>query len=260
VSFTERAVVDGRPAEGGDVALAVAARLGHFTAMQVRRRRVRGLDLHLARLRAATRELYGRDLDPDLVLSSLDLLLGDDVLDASVRVNVVKTGEVHVIASSGAPIDPPAAPQRLRSVVYQRFLPHIKHGGGFPTAHLVREAKEAGFDDALLVSGDGAVAEAAITNLGAYAGGRVVWPDAPMLHGITMRLMELGLARAGIAQERRPLKVSDLPSYDAVFLANSHGLAPVAQVDEFILPLDPAAMSRLNAVYEDTPWDPILRR
>jgi hypothetical protein len=32
---------------------------GSFTAAQVRGRRVRGLDLHLARLEAASRELFG---------------------------------------------------------------------------------------------------------------------------------------------------------------------------------------------------------
>ena len=40
---------------------------GHFTAMQVRGGRVRGLDLHLARLDQATDELFGISLDGALV-------------------------------------------------------------------------------------------------------------------------------------------------------------------------------------------------
>jgi len=36
---------------------------GHFTAMQIRDGRVRGLPFHLARLDGATRELFGASLD-----------------------------------------------------------------------------------------------------------------------------------------------------------------------------------------------------
>lgn len=43
----------------------------HFTAVQVRGGRVRGLDLHLARLRSASLEMFGRALPDDQVVSYL---------------------------------------------------------------------------------------------------------------------------------------------------------------------------------------------
>lgn len=49
---------DGRPATEEDLGRALFFNYGHFTAMQVRGGRVRGLDLHLARLDAANRELF----------------------------------------------------------------------------------------------------------------------------------------------------------------------------------------------------------
>src|SRR5690606_40286207 len=44
---------------------------GHFTTMQVRDGAVRGLDLHLARLRDATRELFDVALEDGRVLGGL---------------------------------------------------------------------------------------------------------------------------------------------------------------------------------------------
>ncbi|WIX75724.1 hypothetical protein QRX50_30085 [Amycolatopsis carbonis] len=53
-------------AEPGAVQLArVLGGYSHFTAMQVRDGRVRGLDLHLTRLASSTRLLFGSELDLD---------------------------------------------------------------------------------------------------------------------------------------------------------------------------------------------------
>ncbi len=60
---------------------------GHFTAMQLRNGRVRGLDLHLNRLDAATRELFGTSLDAGRIRSLISHALAGD-RDASVRVIV----------------------------------------------------------------------------------------------------------------------------------------------------------------------------
>ena len=55
--------IDGQDATVAQLRAASVAHYGHFTAMQVRDRRVRGLDLHLARLDAANREMFGAGLD-----------------------------------------------------------------------------------------------------------------------------------------------------------------------------------------------------
>ncbi|MGI5269477.1 aminotransferase class IV [Nonomuraea sp. CA-218870] len=246
------AVIDGRAAEAGDVALAVSARYGHFTAMQLRGGKVRGLRWHLERLTAATRELFGLELDLDLVLRSVREL---GAVDASVRVYVCDAGGVRVIAVSGPPVRLPTTPKGLRSVRYQRFLPHIKHTGGFPQGYLGRLAELEGYDEALLTSQDGVISEGAITNLGCFDGDRVVWPDAPMLHGVTMRVLESELARAGVPCERRVLRVADLPGFPVVFLANSWGVVAVDRVDGHRLKVDEALMAGVTGCYEAAPWD-----
>ncbi|NRQ37609.1 class IV aminotransferase [Nonomuraea sp. NN258] len=247
-----RAVIDGRVV-AADARLALAAGYGHFTAMQVRDRRVRGLDLHLDRLDAANAELFGEPVDRARVLDSIRAALGDDLRDAGIRVHVLAADRPHLIATAAAPIDASPRPQRVRSYVYQRFLPHIKSVGGIQQTYLMRRAALEGADHALLTSADGLISEGAVTNLGCLSGGRLIWPQAPMLAGITMGL----LRRAGFPQERRPLKVADLEGHDLVFLSSARGLSPVGQVDEFTLNPDEKAFARLLAALDDTPWDPL---
>ncbi|MFI7612454.1 aminotransferase class IV [Nonomuraea terrae] len=247
-----RAVIEGRPVDDAQARWAMEARYGHFTAMQVRDRRVRGLELHLERLRGATRELFGAELDRTTVLESIRAVLGEE-RDASVRVYVLEHDRPRVVATAGPPHEPLAGPLRLRSVVYQRYLPHIKQAGGFQQAHILRTAARDGFGEALLTTDDGLISEGAITNVGGFADGRLVWPDAPMLTGVTMAL----LRRMDVPQERRPLKVADLSGFDLVFLCNSWGVTPVGEVDGVPLRQDAALMARLRAFYDGIPGDPV---
>ncbi|MEU8142536.1 aminotransferase class IV [Nonomuraea sp. NPDC048901] len=258
----ERTVIDGRLAEAPEVTLAVSARYGHFTAMQVRQGRVRGLDRHLDRLDRATEELFGRPLDRGLVVDSIRSALGLDrrpaaAPDASVRVYVCEVARLHVLVTAKPPVEVATTPRSLKSVRYQRFLPHVKHLGGFPQGYLGRKVQAEGFDEALLTADDGVISEGSITNLGCFDGTRVIWPDAPMLHGITMQLMEAGLAQAGVPYESRVLRVADLPDFETVFLTNSHGVVAVGQVDDLTLKVDEAAMGRLIGYFEGMPWEEI---
>lgn len=59
--------IDRVPAAAGRL-WEVASGYGHFTAMQVRGGRTRGLELHLRRLRDANREAFGAGLDHERVL------------------------------------------------------------------------------------------------------------------------------------------------------------------------------------------------
>ncbi|NUR86476.1 MAG: class IV aminotransferase [Nonomuraea sp.] len=241
----DRVAVDGRPATAADLGLAVAGRYGHFTAMQVRQARVRGLALHLERLESANLELFGSALDPDLVLDSIAAL---EPVDASVRVYVVDRGGLHVVATAADPHGWPAGPLHVRTFPYQRFLPHIKHASGFARTYIAGRVEA---DEVLLVSSAGLISESTIANLGCHDGERFVWPEAPKLRGITMRLLE---RQPGV---ERPLTVADLADYPAVFLTNSWGVVPVGRVDDLALKVDEGVMASVIELYESTPWDPL---
>ncbi|WP_312018740.1 aminotransferase class IV [Streptomyces sp. I05A-00742] len=140
-------------------------------------------------------------------------------------------------------------PQSLRSVQYLRPAAHIKHVGVFGQAYHLRRAQAAGFDEALLVGPDGAVAEGAITNVGFVRGDTVIWPDAPALDGITMLLLRRELERAGLRWLRQPVRLGELASFDGAFVSNSRGVTPIGRIDEQHVPTDVALVARLRALY-----------
>ena len=59
--------IDGEPASVDQLRSAALSGFGHFTAMQVRDRKVRGFGHHLVRLDAANRELFGAKVDEQKV-------------------------------------------------------------------------------------------------------------------------------------------------------------------------------------------------
>jgi branched-subunit amino acid aminotransferase/4-amino-4-deoxychorismate lyase len=235
---------------------------GHFTAMQVRGRSTRGLDLHLERLDAANRELFGAGADRDEVLARIGDALGD-VQDASVRVYMVdrEQGEgTSTVVTVRPPGAMPTAPQRLEAVSYLRTLAHVKHLGDFGQTHYRRLAHRDGCDDALLTGPEGAIAECGIANIAFVDPTGVVWPDAPALAGITMQLLEPRLATAGLPSRRAMVRLADLPAYRGAFVTNARGIAPVGQIGDVELAVDGELMEAVAAVYASVPWDPIAVR
>ncbi|MBA9002614.1 aminotransferase class IV [Thermomonospora cellulosilytica] len=252
-----RIEIDGRPAEAEDLAHTALVNHGHFTSMQVRGGSVRGLALHLERLDTANRELFGVPVDRDRVRAHLRHAL-DGIPDATVRAQVFMAGDRPRILVAVRPPQPaPEAPQRLRSVTYGRPFAHIKHTGTFAQLHHKAEAERAGFDDALFVDSAGMVSETTIANIALHVGDTVVWPDAPVLEGITMQLLNRALAANGTPAERRRIHLTDLASGDTVFLTNSTGITPVARVNGTPIPARPDILKEMRTLYESTPWDPI---
>jgi branched-subunit amino acid aminotransferase/4-amino-4-deoxychorismate lyase len=250
---TPRVEVEGRPIEREP---SLDGAIGHFTAMQVRGGATRGLGLHLRRLEAANREMFGIGLDRDRVRELVRHAL-DGTSDASVRVYVRRPEDgadpvtVVTVKEPGGIV----SPQRLRTVDYLRPTAHLKHLATEQGA-CTRIARDAGFDDALLTAGRDTVAEAATANMGFLEGPNVVWPDAPLLRGITMQLLDGRLARED-RSIRRPVRLSDVPAFDGAFVCNARGIADVSAIDETRLPDATAPVRALREAYAAIPWDPI---
>jgi branched-subunit amino acid aminotransferase/4-amino-4-deoxychorismate lyase len=253
-----RIEIDGVP-PAADRLWATVSGYGHFTAMQVRDGKARGLALHLRRLEAANREAFGAGLDGERVRALVRHALGD-TKDASVRVYVFEAafeapGEPATMVTVKAPAEM-ATPQRLQSARYQRPDPHIKHVTT-DQGHYRRHAQRQGFDDAVLVGPDGAVSETTLANIGFFDGAAVVWPDAPMLHGITMQLLERELAGRGVPSRHSTLRLQDIASHDGAFLCSARGIAAVTTVDHTSLPVQSQGLSMLAKAYASVTWDSI---
>ncbi len=252
-----RVRLNGRAATVDELAAGLLSGYGHFTAMQVRQHRTRGLDFHFARLDAATREIFGVGLSADRVREYLREALGDNTPDASVRVNVFRTTapEISVLVSVRPPYAMPSGPLNLRTVPYQRPFAHLKHVGGFAQGRYIDLIENEGFDEALLVNHDGTIAEGAITNIGFVEGESVIWPNAPMLHGIGMQVLERELAAADVPSLRRRVTVDDLASFDGAFVTNSRGAAAVSRIDNQNTPPDSPFLTKVLSLFEAAPWD-----
>ncbi|MGY2061628.1 aminotransferase class IV, partial [Nocardia gipuzkoensis] len=102
----------------------------HFTAMQVRDRRVRGLDLHLARLAGASERLFGRSIPEQRVRSYLHAAVQAGPPDVSLTATVYSTageftaaeGDLRMLVRTGPPSSGPAGPLALATVEHERFL------------------------------------------------------------------------------------------------------------------------------------------
>ncbi|MGR8010655.1 aminotransferase class IV [Streptomyces hypolithicus] len=257
--------IDGRRATTADDLLVPALYGGyaHFTAMQVRDARVRGLRLHLARLDAATLEVFGSGLDGELVRERLrSALHGSGLRDAALRVYVLwapGADAATLMVTVRPPLTMPSAPQALMSVPYERPFAHVKHLGGFAQTHYGVLARRAGFDDALLTGPGGVITEGAVTNIAFWDGTSVVWPDAASLHGVTMALLEARLPDAGLPSVRGPVTLGGLAAYRGAFVTNSQGVAAVRRIDdvEFAVDETRTLMKAVAAAYDATPWDRI---
>lgn len=256
---------NGHRASADDLAGALV-NYGHFTSLQVRGGAVQGLDLHLRRLRQGTEELFGSTLDGTRVQAWMQAALqAEDVVDASLRVTVfsrafdfrkpLQVVPVDVLMAVSAPVTLPATARRVRSVVYQRELPHLKHVGTFPLFEHRRQALQAGYDDAVFVDAQGAISEGTTWNIAFGRGGDLVWPQAPALRGTQERLLQAGW---GGEPQLAPLRLDDLAGFDAAIACNAAGVWPIGSIDGVAFPGSEAVCGKAKAVLLQAPWDSVL--
>ncbi|KAK1182853.1 aminotransferase class IV family protein [Streptomyces sp. NBS 14/10] len=252
---------NGQAATAEELAPLAFAGYAHFTAMQVRGGRVRGLDLHLERLRTASVELFGRALPDDQVRSYLRAALEAGPADLSLTATVYSrageftaagTGaEPEVLVRTGPPSAGPAGPLALAAVEHERFLPAVKHVGEVAKTYFLRQAVAQGFDDAAFVDRRGRLSEATIWNLAFWDGDSVVWPQAEVLGGMTMSIVRRQLDRLGLPQRVQDITLDDVPTLAGGVVMNSWtpGVA-VSRIGAVSLPEAPSFLELLHKAYE----------
>jgi branched-subunit amino acid aminotransferase/4-amino-4-deoxychorismate lyase len=245
--------VNGRRADHATMSLLEHEGWGHFTAMQVRGGRARGLGLHLSRLEAAHRDVYGRALSGQEVRARIRHAFGGRP-DTSVRVYGYWAG---LIVTVREPHDMPRRPHSMTAVHFQRPLARLKHVGSWGQDRFRQAALAAGFDEGLLVDETGRISEGTVTNVVFWRDGTVIWPDAPKLAGITMLLLRRQLAAAGLRQAEEPVHVQDLAAYQGMILCNARGWAPVSRVDDLAIAQGEEFADVIAAAMDNCPWDEI---
>ncbi len=254
---------NGRAATTDDLAPLAFAGYAHFTAMQVRGGKVRGLDLHLERLRSASVELFGRALPDDRIRTLLRAALAASPPDVSLTAAVYSSPgeftaddaeELDVLIRTGPPASGPAGPLALTTVEYERPLAAVKHVGEVAKTYFMRQAVRDGFDDAAFIDRRGRFSEATIWNLAFWDGDSVLWPDAEMLTGTTMGIVRRQLTRLGVPQRTQEITPADLPTLTGAVVMNSWtpGVA-VRQINSAPVPEAPHFLELLYQAYEAEP-------
>ncbi|MGC9671311.1 aminotransferase class IV [Planosporangium sp. 12N6] len=169
-------------------------------------------------------------------------------------------GQTHpriLVTLRPATVDVPP-PIRLKSIFYTRDLPRVKHAGLFGTVYHRRAAQNEGFDDVLFVGPDHLVSEGATWNIAFVEDGRVIWPEAECLPGVTMRLMNAAMGRLGIEVRTAPIAINDLRASCAAFITNvAVGLRPVHSIDGTELAEATAFIEALRKEYDSIEGDPL---
>ncbi|MFH8369287.1 aminotransferase class IV family protein [Streptomyces sp. NPDC018031] len=255
---------NGRAATAEELAPLAFAGYAHFTALQVRGGRVRGLDLHLERLRSASLELFGRALPDDRVRDWLRAAVEAGPADLSLVATVYSPAgeftaagdgvEPELLVRTGPPSSGPDGPLALATVEYERVLPAVKHVGEVAKTYFLRQAVGEGFDDAAFVDRRGRLSEGTIWNLAFWDGTAVVWPTAGMLGGTTMGIVRRRLERLGVPQREREITPADLPALAGAAVMNSWtpGIA-VHRIGQVPLAEAPDFVELLHRAYRDEP-------
>ena len=258
-------LIDGEPAAPADLAHVALVNYGAYTSFRVKAGGVRGLDLHLERLEASARELFGetpgearlRDLIRRAAAGRGECWLRVSLFAPQVSPRTPDwTGSPRVMTVASPPPPPLADSVRLQSQTYRREAPHLKHVAAFGLIRARRLARAAGYDDALFVDDAGRVSEGSLWNIGFIRAGEIVWPQAPMLAGVAQALLQRGLEAAGLTGATEPVRLENLPRFDAAFLCNSATPAcAVASIDgrEFGAP----PLDALRAAWASQPCQPI---
>lgn len=241
----------------------LAMNYGHFTSMQVRGQAVRGLALHLARLSDANEQFFDHRTDVEEEHRLLGLIrhaLGDHE-DASVRVGFIPgetpDGPPDVVVTVTDPVpDDPRSPLRVRTDGFRRHWPAHKHSETMGLTYTRRRAARDGYDDVLFVGPDNLVSEGSVWNVAFYDGDQIIWPQAPMLKGVTMVLLQLALSMNGTPWTLRPVDAVELPLLTAAAAANSICPAqPIGSIDGVPFPADDKLTSFLREAWATVPFD-----
>lgn len=259
--------IDGESARPEQLAHQALVNYGAYTSFRVEAGGVRGLDRHLARLAASGAALFGEPIPEADVRAQMRSALGGR-LDAWLRLSLFSpeisnrdptfVGRPSLMISVSDPPPPLASALRVRTHRQVRDQPDHKHLGQFGLLHARRLAKAAGSDDALLVDDQGRVSEGTLWNIGFVAGEVVVWPEAPMLAGVTQALLDQTLSSVGLTSRTEPVHVADLTRFDAAFFCNSATPAgSVTAINDQTYPLRPDLIERLTAAWHAAPLQPI---
>src|SRR5690606_12349014 len=112
-------------------------------------------------------------------------------------------------------------PLSLATVPFERDLPRVKVTGLLGTLVRRPHAQASGFAHALFLARRPVVSECATFHIAFLRRGTLVWPNAQLLPGPTMRLLSELAGDVGLASRSASVHVADLPGMEAALVTNA---------------------------------------
>lgn len=228
---TYQAYINGRLATIEQLTPLAFTGFAHFTAMQIRDRKIKGLDLHLARLHAASMEFFGKVIPDEQLKLYIKTAIDNGPKDQSLTATIFsRSGEFtvdsmhaepEIFIRTGAPSNGPNGPLKLAAINHERPLARIKHVGEVGKTYYLHQAVRKGFDDAAFVDRHGRLSEATIWNLVFWDGETVIWPKAEILNGTMMSIVKRQLEQLGIPQAHEEVTLTRLDDLSGAAVMNS---------------------------------------
>ncbi|MFE5916109.1 aminotransferase class IV [Streptomyces sp. NPDC056468] len=260
--------VNGKPATAADLAPLALYNYGCFTSMVVTTVGVRGLSLHLERLRHDSAALFGTEVDTDTVRALVKQALHTCPTASPIVVRVTlfqrdldmghptSTAAPDVLVTfRPAPSEPPP-PLRVTVSAYERDEPSVKNVGLLGQLQRRRAAQTHGFDDVLFRDPSGHISEGATWNIAFVRDKDIVLPEADVLPGTAVRLLVSTLPDHGFTVRTAPVTTDELVTFDAAFATNAViGVRPVATIDETNLSPTPEVAETLRTCWSAVPFE-----
>lgn len=260
-------LIDGLPATTDDLVHQATVNYGAYTSFRVEKGAARGLDLHIARLEQSAIELFGESPGEAEFRRLMTLAVrGRDACWLRVSLfspeighrNPSFVGRPKVMTAVSPAPSPLAVSMRVATVLRIRDAAHLKHVATFGQTLARRAARVSGFDDALFIDERGRVSEGVSWNIGFMKGAHVIWPEAPMLEGVTQVLIQKGLMEVGLSSEVRSVPLDEIAAFDGAFLCNSATpVCPITAIDGHVFATDATRLAQLEQAWLAAPLQTI---
>jgi branched-subunit amino acid aminotransferase/4-amino-4-deoxychorismate lyase len=154
---------------------------------------------------------------------------------------------------SSRPASPtPQKGLHLKTVAHQRSMPTIKHTAMAETILQKRQAQQAGFDDILLMNGQGHACETSTANIFLIKKMSLITPEPVRdgcLPGIIRQQVLTGAQNQQILMDTDPITLETLKASDGAFLSNAvQGLVAIQSINKHSLPWPDEAKRLLTAL------------
>ncbi len=179
--------LNGQLVSAEDLTALALKNYGHFTTMMVDNGRVRGLGIHLDRLRRDSQKLFGQAVDTQRVKNLLQKSVVSQKQPVFVRVTIFarqldigspeKPVELDVLTTvRPADTNPETKSLSVKPITFMRDMPEVKSISIGPSLYRRRQARLEGYDDALFVSEKGEISEGTTWSIVFMQDGQIILP------------------------------------------------------------------------------------